>query len=106
MPLSLSITPQQHLVGYPKRPDGLELLVTEECMERQEQHGVKTSGHEGGRFRVIPSNKVDFYRPHPSIRLAKNTLLFLFLLPLILDHQGQGGGLLLFFDNQQGDGGD
>ena len=44
--------------------------------------------------------------PNPSVHLAKNILLLLFLLPLVLDHQAQGGGLLLFFDNRGGDGGD
>ena len=43
--------------------------------------------------------------PNPSVYLAKNLLLLFFLLPRALDHQAQGGGLLVFIDNRGREGG-
>ena len=62
--------------------------------------GDVSGGKMGGR-----TTGVNFCHPHPNVHLVKNLFLGLFLLPLVLDHQGQGGGFLLVFDNRGGDGG-
>ena len=85
-----STTPQQHIFGYPKRRDGLGLLVTEAQVDRQERYEGKTGGRKGNQYGALPSNGVNFCYPNPSVHLAKNILpLFssFYLLSLITKHK-------------------